>query len=166
LDKGGQLKVIARDTAAFKQPAADIQLQSFKKEIRRAGVAIAAMQLLQVDPLRPLEVPPGDFFESIRRAPSGSVIVSFMGPPLLSDEQRGELGGAKARIVAFCSGDLADHVDLRALFDQQLLHAAVVSRRSVADAPNSRPAESFDQLYMSVSAADLSALPAPMAASQ
>ena len=161
LGKGGQIKVIARDTAAFKQPAADFQLQSFKKEVRRAGVAIAAMQLLQVDPLRPLQVPPGDFFELIRKAPSGSVIVSFMGPPLLSDEQRVELGGTKARIIAFCSGDLADHVDLRTLFDRQLLHAAVVSRRSAADPRNSKPAESFDQLYMSVTAADLSALPAP-----
>ena len=166
LGKGGQMKVIARDTAAFKQPAAEIQLHSFKKEIRRAGVAIAAMQLIQVDPLRPLEVPPGDFFESIRKAPPGSVIVSFMGPPLLSDEQRGELGAPKARIVAFCSGDLADHVDLRALFDQQLLHAAVVSRRSAGDSRNSRPAESFDQLYMSVTASDLSALPSPIAAAR
>src|SRR5207249_10552895 len=135
---------------AFKQPAADIQLNSFKKELRRGGGTIAATQLIQVDPLRPLEVPPGDFFEWIRKAPPGSVIVSFMGPPLLTEEQRSQLGVIKPKIVAFCSGNLPDYVDLRALFDRQLLHAAVVSRRNSEPPPSKAKAwtGSFDQLYM------------------
>ncbi len=165
-DNGAHILVIARDTVAFKQPAADIQLNSFKKELRRGGGTIAAMQLIQVDPLRPLEVPPGDFFEWIRKAPPGSVIVSFMGPPLLTEEQRSQLGVIKPKVVAFCSGNLTDHLDLRTLFDQQLLHAAVVSRHgSPGVSLNSqKQAESFDQLYMSVTAANLTSLPAPKVA--
>ena len=165
---GGQITVIARDTVAFKQPAAEIQLDSFKKELRRGGGTIAATQLLQVDPLRPVEVPPGDFFEWIRRAPASSVIVSFMGPPLLTEEQRSQLGVIKPKVVAFCSGNLTDHLDLRTLFDQQLLHAAVVSRHGSPGASlnSQKQAESFDQLYMSITAANLSSLPAPKVATQ
>ncbi len=167
-DNGAPVMVIARDTVAFKQPAADIQLNNFKKELRRGGGTIAATQLIQVDPLRPFEVPGGDFFEWIRKAPSGSVIVSFMGPPLLTEEQRSQLGVIKPKVVAFCSGNLIDQVDLRILFDQQLLHAAVVSRHgSPGTFLNSqKQAESFDQLYMSITAANLSSLPAPKVATQ
>jgi hypothetical protein len=168
LGKGGQITVIARDTVAFKQPAAESQLNSFKQEVRRGGANIAAAQLIQVDPLRPLEAPPGDFFELIRSAAPGSVIVSFMGPPLLTEEQRSQLGVIKPRIVAFCPGNLTDYIDLRILFEQQLLHAAVVSRRpSPAGNLNpQKPAGSFDQLYTVVTAADLSGLPTPLPATR
>src|SRR5262245_42934998 len=130
LKPGGQIIVIARDTAAFKNPASDIQLASFKKTIRQAHATVASVHALQVDPLRPVEVPPGDFFELIRSAPKGSVIVSFMGPPLLSEAQRTRLPESKPVIVAFCSGSLPERIDLQTLFNQGLLHAAVVSRRS------------------------------------
>src|SRR5438093_1075733 len=163
LADGGQILVITRDTTAFRQPAADILLGSFKKEVRKAHATIAATQLIQVDPLRPVQVPSGDFVELIRKAPSGSVIVSFMGPPLLTEEQRSQLGAIKPRIVAFCSGNLPDYVDLRALFDRQLLHAAVVSRRNSEPPPSKAKAwtGSFDQLYMTATAADHSSLPTP-----
>ena len=161
LGNGGRIMVIARDTATFKQPAAEIQLNSFKEEIRKSNATIAAAQFLQVDPLRPMQVPPGDFFEMIRKAPAGNVIVSFMGPPLLTEEQRGQLGTIKPRIVAFCPGTTAGSIDLRTLFDQQLLHAAVVSRgNSLRSLPRDRAlADSFDQLYVSVTAANLASLP-------
>ena len=163
LGHGGQITVIARDTETFKQPAAEIQLNSFKEEIRRSNATIGAAQFLQVDPLRPVEVPPGDFFELIRKAPVRNVIVSFMGPPLLSEEQRGQLGTVKPRVVAFCPGSVAGSIDLRALFDQQLLHAAVVSRRNSGRSPpgDKGLADSFDRLYMSVTAANLASLPDP-----
>jgi len=160
--------VIARDTATFKQPAAEIQWNSFKEEIRRANVTIGAAQFLQVDPLRPLQVPPGDFFEMIRKTPAGNVVVSFMGPPLLTEEQRGQLGTLKPKIVAFCPGGLVDAIDLRALFDQQLLHAAVVSRRDSGRSPPGDKgfADSFDRLYLLVTGANLSGLEDPKDGSQ
>ena len=157
--------MITRDTTAFRQPAADILLGSFKKEVRKAHATIAATQLIQVDPLRPVQVPSGDFVELIRKAPSGSVIVSFMGPPLLTEEQRSQLGAIKPRIVAFCSGNLADYIDLRALFDQQLLHAAVVSRPNAPGSTSNpeKPQQSFEQLYITVTATNPSSIPLPMA---
>ncbi|MGH7973624.1 MAG: hypothetical protein ACREIC_33320, partial [Limisphaerales bacterium] len=113
LKPGGQIVVITRDTAAFKNPASDAQLAGFNETLSERHVSVGKTLALQVDPLRRVEVPPGDFFELIRKAPPGTVIVSFMGPPLLSDAQRKQLGDAKPKIVAFCSGSFPERVDLK-----------------------------------------------------
>jgi len=162
LKPGGQVMLITRDTAEFKSPATDVLLAGFKKELRKAGKSIDVVQTLQVDPLRPMEVPPGDFLEWIRKSPSGSVIVSFMGPPLLSEAQRKQLREIKPAIVAFCPGGFPDRINLRAVFDQGLLHAAIVSRRdssSSAVKPRSTQAW-FDQHFAVVTAANVSEMTA------
>jgi phosphoribosylaminoimidazole carboxylase (NCAIR synthetase) len=92
-----QITLITRDTEEFPQPALDVLLASFKREVRRAQIKIAAMQLVQADPLRPLDVPPGDFFELLRRSPAEHIIVSLLGPPLLTGEQRSRLGRVRRR---------------------------------------------------------------------
>src|SRR5437667_3858668 len=68
LRPGGQITVITRDTEAFPQPALDVLLKTFQQEIRRAGDIKVGIQIVQLDPLRPVEVPPGDFYELIRRS--------------------------------------------------------------------------------------------------
>ena len=158
LKPGGQIMLITRDAAEFKNPATEIQLASFTKELRKAKASISAVQSLQVDPLRPMEVPAGDFLEWIRKSPSGSVIVSFMGPPILSTEQRKQLREINPAIVAFCPGGLPDRINLRALFDQGLLHAAVVSRRN-SPSSSAKPRSTqawFDQHFAVVTAANVS----------
>ena len=130
LKPGGQVTIITRDTSEFQNPASDIVLASFKKELRKTRVPISSMHILQVDPLRLVEVPAGDFQEWIRKTPKGDVIVSFMGPPLLTPAQRTQLGEIKPSIVAFCPGRLPPWIDFRALFAQGLLQAAVVSRQN------------------------------------
>ena len=152
LKPGGQIIAITRDTAAFKNPASDAQWAGFSELLSERHVSVTKTLALQVDPLRPVEVPPGDFFELIRKAPAGAVIVSFMGPPLLSEAQLRQLGDSKPRIVAFCSGNLPERVDLKILFDQGLLQAAVISRKSpvrVASPPKDLQAW-FDQFYQAV----------------
>src|SRR5689334_8280640 len=44
LPPGGQIVVITRDTDTFRQPALDLLLHSFEKELHRASVKIAATQ--------------------------------------------------------------------------------------------------------------------------
>src|SRR5439155_24301781 len=78
LRPGGQITVITRDTEAFPQPALDILLKTFQQEIRRAGDIKVGIQIVQLDPLRPVEVPPGDFYELIRRSTADRVIVSLL----------------------------------------------------------------------------------------
>jgi hypothetical protein len=129
LEPGGQITIITRDTTTFKNPASDIQLAGFRKAINQAHAAIRSIHALQVDPLRPIAVPSSDFCEVIRNTPQGSVIVSFMGPPVLTGADRSRLGEIQPAIVAFCSGSLPESVDLRSLFEEGLLHAAVVVDR-------------------------------------
>jgi len=155
-DPAGQIIIITRDTEAFPQPAIDILLASFQKEVRRVRAHISRVQRIQVDPLRPVEVPSGDFFELMRRAPIGCVIVSFLGPPLLSEQQVAQIAPNKPKVVAFCSGASAEMIDLAHLFDNGLLHAAVISR-PVASIRAARPQKvptSFDDLYVSVTASN------------
>ncbi len=139
-----------RDTSEFPQPALDILERAFRKELRHGGGTVSAVREIQADPLRPVEVPPGDFYEEIRRAAAGRVIVSLLGPPLLAPEQWTALGTIKPKIVAFCSGAGPLQVDLRQLVDSGRLHAAVVAR-TVFEAPlRNTPAHgpaTFEQLY-------------------
>ncbi len=161
LKPGGKIAVVTRDTDAFKQPAADISLQSFAREVGRAGASLAAVQKLQDDPLRPVQVPGGDFFELIRRGAAGDVIVSFMGPPLLTEEQRSSLGEIKPRIVAFCPGNLPAYINLRLLAEQKLLHAALLSRpQKPGPATAAATQATFNDLYVRADAAQLVRLPA------
>jgi hypothetical protein len=162
LKKDGRVIVITRDTTAFKSPATDIQLRALQKTLRQADVSIQSIHRLQVDPLRPVEVPPGDFTELIRAAGRGSVIVSLMGPPRLNEAQKKSLVEIQPSIVAFCSGSLPEIVDLKALFQQGLLHAAVVSgtRASTDASPIKAARESLAGGYIAVAADNLEALPA------
>lgn len=159
---GGQIAVISRDTEAFKNPAIDCQFDRFAKEVGKAKVPITAVRRLQVDPLRVVEVPDGDFVDLIKSTPEGDVIVSFMGPPLLSDAQVRQLPESRAAIVALCSGSLPAAVDLRSLFEQKLLAAAVVSRpvNNQSASPQKDPRTWFDQSFVEVTTDNLAALPA------
>ena len=163
LQPGGQVILIARDTTAFKNPATEVQLASFRKVLRKARVTVGSIQSLQVDPLRPLEVPPGDFQELIRKAPKGSVIVSLMGPPpLLSSVQRQHLGETRPAIVAFCPGSVPERVNLPDLFEQGLLQTAVISRRNPsASAATPKSLQGwFDQAFVGIMSADATSLSA------
>ncbi len=155
LGPGGKLTLIARDTSEFPQAAVDLALKGFGREVTKNGATVSATKLFSVDPLRIVQVPPGDFFELIRRAGPGDVIVSFMGPPLLTEEQRVALGDIKPKIVAFCSGSMPAYVDLRLLAEQKLLHAAVLSRVPTNSAGALRSQEHFDALYVRADSGDL-----------
>jgi hypothetical protein len=152
----GQVLVITRDTETFRQPALDLLLDAFQKEIRHTLGKPAAVRRLQVDPLRPVEVPPGDFYELIRRSQPGEVLVSLLGSPLLSREQWDRVRPVRAKIVAFCPGSTLDGADLRRFFDTGLLHAAIVSRpfsTHASEHPQPQP-RTFDELYLTMTASD------------
>ncbi|MBL9172347.1 MAG: hypothetical protein JNL10_02330 [Verrucomicrobiales bacterium] len=149
LGAGRRLTVLTRDTTAFPQPAADQVLAAFTREAARSGATVAAVQRFEVDPLRPAQVPPGDFLELIRRSAAGDVLVSLLGPPLLGDDQRAQLPATPpCRIVAVCAGPFPDAAGLRQLAAQGLLQAAVVDRpQSRTAPPRSRSDRTFEQLY-------------------
>jgi hypothetical protein len=145
LGPGGMIVVFARDTRTFKNPATEVQLESFRKTIHSARAIIGAFHALEVDPLRPIAVPSGEFCQAIRNVPDGCVIVSFMGAPQLNDADRLKLGKITTPIVAFCSGRNPTRSELKSLFDQNLLRAAVVDCRTGAgqSAGNTSKREAF-----------------------
>lgn len=157
LKPGGQISVLTRDTAIFPNPATDVLLDSFQHELRKAHVSISGKQKLEVDPLRRLEVPSGDFQGWIHHANGGDVIVSFLGPPMLSAAQRLQLGDIKPAIVAFCPGNWPEQVDFRRLFGDGLLSAAIVTRYGQAAGaikPISRPTR-FEENFAVVTKANV-----------
>jgi hypothetical protein len=165
LQPPGQITVITRDTRAFENPATDIQMASFRKALGKAHAAIGSVHALQVDPLRPVEVPAGDFYRILKNTPKGTVIVSFMGPPTLTPAQCAQLGENKPAVVAFCTGSLPALVDLKSLFEQGVLQAAVVDRPTGRD-PGPRRSDlraCFDQSYLVITPKNLADLPAPLA---
>lgn len=158
LRSGGRITAIVRDTATFENPATEVQFASFRQELAKARVKIDSIEALEVDPLRPIAVPASDFCQLLRNGTKGSVIVSFMGLPVLSDTQIAQLGEIRPSIVAFCSGSLRDQVDLPSLFARGLLHAAVVSKRKVGTARPTSEREVFDRQFIAVTPANLAAL--------
>lgn len=159
LPAGGQVTIIARDTTAFKNPASDIQLASFKKALRKRA-AIRSIHLVQVDPLRPVEVPAADFLELLQRSPESDVIVSFMGPPLMSADQPRRSRGRWPAVVAFCPGSLAENASLPALFQQGLLETVIVPRRDkppTTEKPGNLT-EWFERSFQIITAADAAKL--------
>lgn len=124
----GRIVVLARDTEEFPQRSVDAALASFQAELDRSGTKAEAIRRFQVDPLRMVQVPPGDFFELMRRSKAGDVLVSFMGPPLLSEQQRSTLGNIQPKVVAFCPGYLPRYINLALMAERGLLHGGVVAR--------------------------------------
>jgi hypothetical protein len=153
LKPGGQIMVITRDTDAFQNPASDFLLAGFERELRQAHAGINTLQRLQTDPLRLVEVPSGDFQNWIHHAAAGDVIVSFMGPPLLTPEQRRQLGEIQPAVMAFCPGNWPERVDLRPLFAAGLLRAAVVARPNPTRAASN--SGQFDQNFTVVTQANV-----------
>jgi hypothetical protein len=161
LKPGGQITIVARDTSTFKNPATDIQMASFRKVLRQRRAGVRSVLLLQVDPLRPVRVPEADALQVIRNTPAGSVVVSFMGPLLLTEAQRQKLGDIQPAIVAFCSGTPSGLMDLRPFFAQGLLQAAVVEKPDLSGSSAGRSDSSSEssRSFFTVTAANLEQLP-------
>jgi NAD(P)-dependent dehydrogenase (short-subunit alcohol dehydrogenase family) len=160
LEPGAKLIVVARATDPFEVPAAAAQLDALLSALEKSGKNVSTKRLLKVDPLRVTSVPPGDFLELMRQASANDVIVSFLGPPLLSDDQLIKLGTKRPRIVALCSGAMPLQVDLRKVFERQLLATAVISRTNAPAKPAAgSPQQGFDQMFQVITLANVSELP-------
>ncbi len=161
LGSGGRVTVITWDLSTSKNPTAEIQMKSFYQAVRKANLILASTNAIKLDPLRLIRVPSGDFLELLKKQSESDVIVSFLGPPVLSAEQRSKLGEKKSRVVALCSGGLPWQIDLKELFAQNLLQAAITSRPAPAPDPpqSSNPRDWFDHFYQVITAANLAVLP-------
>jgi hypothetical protein len=159
-DSSSRLIVITRDTEGFKTPASTAQLEGFQRALQKGGAKITATHVLKVDPLRVVGVPSGDFLELLRKSADNDVIVSFLGPPTLSGDQLAKLGNKRPHVLAVCSGAMPEQIDLPKLFEQKLLHVAVVSR---PDTPRVASGSGggqggFDRMFKLITALNLAEL--------
>ena len=160
---GGKITLIAPDTSVHRHPGAEAQLKAFFKTLRRAGVTVSITNLIKLDPIRLVRVPPSDFINLLRKQSENDVIVSLLGPPIPTGEQKAALPGKHGRIIAVCSGEMPLHVNLKSLFDDNLLHAAIVSRPTpgISLPQTDDPQAWFQHFYMTVTSANLGDLPLP-----
>jgi hypothetical protein len=161
LGNGGAITLVVRDTSVFPSPATEAQIKGFLTALGKQGLRVAATNAVKLDPIRLVRVHPGDFLELLRRQKEGDVVASFLGPALLDGEQQAKLGDKHARVVALCCGDIPRQMDLRGLFDRDLLQAAIISRPNPPlTSPPSEDLEAwFAHFYQVITPANLAALP-------
>ena len=164
---GGRIVLIAPDVTVFRYPGPEVQLKAFHETLRKANLSVAATNWVKLDPLRVINVPPGDFASLLRRHGEADVIVSLMGPPNLTGEQRSKVPVKHARVVAVCSGDTPKQIHLASLFEDNLLHTAIISRTTVPVSPptTDEPEKWFEHLYQIVTSKNLNELPSTTRAS-
>jgi hypothetical protein len=161
---GGHVTLIAPDTKTFRFPGAEVQLKAFHRALHKANIQVVATNVIKLDPLRVPRVPAGDFAEILRKQSDADVVVSLLGPAALSAEQKARVGARRPKVIAICSGDMPRQINLKPIFADNLLHAAIVSRPRPGPAPvtdNLTPW--FDNYFQWITPQNVSELPGDMA---
>src|SRR2546425_9450608 len=96
----GRITVLARDTSTQENPYADAELKTLQYALKKARGVMTTTRLLKLNPIRLIAVAPGDFFDVLKKASEEDVVVSLIGPPVLSDQEAAKLGERHAKIVA------------------------------------------------------------------
>src|SRR6267143_3618124 len=155
----GRITVLARDTGTQKNPYADAELETLQHTLKKARGVITTTRLLKLNPIRLIAVAPGDFFDVLKKASEEDVVVSLIGPPVLSDQQAAKLGERHPKIVAICAGWTPQQVNLRRIFEQGLLSAAIISRPDPSASGGRSMEETFSRNFAVITSANLSELP-------
>lgn len=127
---GTKVILITRDTSLFTNPFLDELQEGFLSTLRQGGGQLTLTHAIKVDPLRVTAVPPGDFLQILKKASTSEVVVSLLGPPVLTDGQADTFSGKAPRLVALCSGQMEDRLSLKKVFAQGLMQVAVVDKKS------------------------------------
>lgn len=149
LGSGGHIVLVVPDTSVFRWPGPEAQLKAFHRALRKANVSVGMTNVVKLDPGRLVRVNAEDFFNWLHKLSEADVVVSLLGPPILTAEQRAKLAGRHARVIAVCAGEMPKQVNLPALFDDNLLHVAIVSRPvpSIGLPQTDDPKVWFDHFY-------------------
>jgi hypothetical protein len=164
LGAGGRITLISPDITAFKYPGAELQLKALHHALQQAKLTVSATNRIKLNPLYLSRVPPGDFTEILRRQSDADVVVSLLGPPLLTAEQKARVGEKRPRVIAICSGDMPRYFDLKPIFEDNFLHAAIISRQGAGTpSPSDSLSQWFNHFFMWVTAENLADLPETVA---
>jgi hypothetical protein len=162
LEASGKFVLLARDVSIIPNPASTEQVKAVSEMLSKKGHPLSQTNLSQVDPLRVLRYPPGDYVELLRKLTDNDVIISLLGPPDFTEAHFARLTEKRPKIVALCTGTMPEQINLRKLFEDQLLHAAIVSRSELTSGYTAAAASgnSFEALYAIVGSNNLATLKA------
>jgi hypothetical protein len=163
---GGKVALISVDTTLVDRPAIKAQARAFEETLKKSGHTITVRKTVGLDDVRVMRAPPDAFFELLRKQSENDVIVSLVGPPLLTPEQLRKVPEKHARVLAYVSPDLVASMDVKGLLQQGLVNAVIVTRpRPMGTLPSTGgPAEWFRCLFQIVTTDNLAELPVPDAA--
>ncbi len=151
---GGRIVLLVPDTALFDYPGAEAQVKAFHTTLRQAKVQVSATHSVRLDPLRPPRAPAGDLVDLLHKYNAESdVVVSLLGPAVVPPELKPRLPARHARVVALCSGEMPRQINLVELFDENLLHVAIVNRAKpdFIRPSSDEPMVWFDHFYRIIS---------------
>jgi hypothetical protein len=160
---GGRVALIVRDTRHYPNPHMDYICVAFIKACAQKKIQIVSTNLLKIDPLSPPRVPIGDYQELFIKLKEKDVIVSFMGPPVLTNpDDRSRFSDKGPKVVALCLDPIPKQVNLKYLFSENLLHTAIINRPAPDGAlPKGGNLRAwFDHFYQILTPANLNDLPA------
>ncbi|MCC7518040.1 MAG: hypothetical protein IT578_02520 [Verrucomicrobiae bacterium] len=151
---GGSIVVISLDTKASKIPTIEAQLNAFHAAIKKKGnITIAATETLSPDKMGEMGpemgLPSKLFHKALSQHGNANVFVSFLGAPVLKDEEIAQLPPTMPKLIVFASFGMG----LKKLFDEQVIQTAIVP--NIEPNPNAKKnpvtsREWFDQYYMVV----------------
>lgn len=159
LTNRGTIVVVVMDTGPIENKTSDAELNAFTEAIQ-AHREITVNTIEKIPSSAVIRTPMGKvireerFLELFQQHPDADAIVSFIGPPGLTEEQIAGLAPDRPKLVAV-AGPATSASDLGRLFEARVLHLAITAR----GAPGSddgrspqTPREWFDRNYVVVTA--------------
>ncbi len=163
LDNKGEVVIVAMDTKKMKIPHVEAQLKTFNDTLKKqGGVTVMATESLSAEALGMVGPEMGlssdNFFKVLEKYPNASAIVSFVGAPMLKDDEIARLPANTPKIVAFSAMGMG----LKKLFEENVIQVAIVPNFEAKPGPQKKPEtlrEWFDQYYKVVTKEAAPSLP-------
>lgn len=147
----GTIVAIVPDPGEEPDPVMDAQVAAYRNGLKDAGkLTVEAVETVKMDPFLSMRtggaMPPEQFQEVLKRHPSTSAFVLFIGFPPLDDAEQAKLKSLPAKRIVI-SASLPGY---RELIQSDVLHLAIIPRNRSADdrLPAAKTTqEAFDQEY-------------------
>jgi hypothetical protein len=160
---GGAIVVVALDTKKSKMPTVEAQLDAFSGAIKKKGnLTVAGTETLSPEKMAEagpeMGLPSDLFHQVLAKHGSAKAVVSFLGAPMLKDDEIAKLPQNMPKVIAFASFGMG----LKKLFDENVIQVAIVPNfepNPNANKKPSTPREWFDQYYKVVTKENADKLP-------